>query len=69
MTNQVECPVISLLKDLFLWKSLAPQLTNELQPNHWTKHLSYGASKIVVLLLGHINLSGSSFDYFYLQIS
>lgn len=62
MTNQVvitqECPVLSLRKDLFLWKSLAPQLANELQPNLWTKHLSYGASKIVVLLVGHINLSG-----------
>lgn len=61
MTNQVvitqECPVLSLQKELFLWKSLAPQLTNELQPNLWTKNLSYGASKIVLLLLGHTNLS------------
>lgn len=61
MTNHVvitqECPVLSLRKDLFLWKSFAPQFTNELQPNLWTTNLSYGASKIVVLLLGHINLS------------
>lgn len=63
MTNQVvitqECPVLSHQKDLFLWKSFAPQLINKLQPYLWTKNLSYGAPKIVVLLSGHINLSGN----------